>query len=70
MAPPGVPAEQIAILRTAFMATMRDKDFLADAEMTRFVVAPSSGQRVQELVEKLYATPKAIVERAKDLVRP
>ena len=70
VAPPGVPAEQIAILRTAFMATMRDKDFLADAEKARIDVAPSSGEKVQALVERLYATPKAIVERAKDLVRP
>ena len=70
LAPPGVPAEQVAILRAAFMATMRDKDFLADAEKTRIDVAPSSGEKVQELVERLYATPKAIVERARELVRP
>jgi tripartite-type tricarboxylate transporter receptor subunit TctC len=70
VAPPGVPAEQIAILRAAFMATMRDRDFLADAEKTRIDVAPSSGEKVQELVERLYATPKAIIERAKELVRP
>jgi tripartite-type tricarboxylate transporter receptor subunit TctC len=70
VAPPGVPAEQIGILRAAFTATMRDKDFLADAEKARIDVAPSSGERVQALVERLYATPKVIVERAKELVRP
>ena len=70
LAPPGVPAEQIRILRAAFAATMQDKDFLADAERTRVDVVPTSGEQVQQLIDKLYATPKQIVERAKDLVKP
>ena len=70
LAPPGVPAEQLKILRAAFAATMQDKDFLADAERTRIDVVPTSGEKVQQLVERLYATPKATVERAKELVRP
>ena len=70
VAPPGVPAEQINLLRSAFAATMRDKDFLADAEKARIDITPSSGERVQKVVERLYATPKAVVERARELVRP
>jgi hypothetical protein len=70
LAPPGVPAEPIRILRAAFAATMQDRDFLADAERTRIDVVPSSGERVQQLVAQLYATPKATVERAKDLIKP
>ena len=49
---------------------MADKDFLADAERTRVDVVPSTGEQVQQLVERIYATPKPIVERAKELVRP
>ena len=70
LAPPGVPVEALAILRTAFAATMRDKHFLADAERARIDVVASTGERVQQLVEQLYAAPKATVERAKDLVKP
>jgi len=70
LAPPGVPAEPIRILRAAFAATMQDKDFLADAERTRIDVVPSSGEKVQQLVEQLYATPRTIVERSKDLIKP
>jgi hypothetical protein len=33
-------------------------------------VVPSTGEQVQQLVEQIYATPKPIVERAKELVRP
>jgi tripartite-type tricarboxylate transporter receptor subunit TctC len=70
LAPPGVAAEPLGLLRAAFAATMQDNDFLADAERTRIVVVPSSGERVQRLVGELYASPKATVERAKELVKP
>jgi tripartite-type tricarboxylate transporter receptor subunit TctC len=70
LAPPGFAAEPLKILRAAFRATMQDAEFLADAERTRIDVVPSSGERVQQLVEQLYATPKATVERAKDLIKP
>jgi tripartite-type tricarboxylate transporter receptor subunit TctC len=69
LAPPGVAAEPLAILRAAFAATLQDKEFLADAERARIDVVASSGERVQQLVEQLYATPKATVERAKELVK-
>ena len=59
-----------ALLRAAFTATMQDRDFLADAERTRIDIAPSTGEKVQALVERLLAMPKAVVERAKELVRP
>jgi tripartite-type tricarboxylate transporter receptor subunit TctC len=70
LAPPQVAAEPLAILRRAFAATMQDKDFLADAERARIDVVASTGERVQQLVEQLYATPKPIVERAKELIKP
>jgi tripartite-type tricarboxylate transporter receptor subunit TctC len=70
LAPPGVAADPLKILRAAFAATMQDKEFLADAERTRIDVVPTTGEKVQRLVEQLYATPKATVERAKDLIKP
>jgi tripartite-type tricarboxylate transporter receptor subunit TctC len=70
LAPPGIAPEPLAILRTAFAATLQDKEFLADAERTRIDVVASSGEKVQQLVEQLYAAPKATVERAKELIKP
>ena len=58
------------ILRAAFDATMQDPAFLADAEKMRISIAPLSGAKVQDIVEKLYATPKALVDRAKQVIRP
>jgi tripartite-type tricarboxylate transporter receptor subunit TctC len=70
IAPPGTPAEQIATLRTAFDATMKDPQFLADADTVRIAITPLSGAKVQDIVQKLYATPKAIVERARQVIKP
>jgi tripartite-type tricarboxylate transporter receptor subunit TctC len=70
IAPPGTPPEQLNTLRTAFDATMKDKDLLEEAEKLRIDIEPLSGAKVQELVDKLYATPKEIVERARQAIRP
>jgi len=67
--PPDTPAEQLNILRTAFDVTMKDKQFLDEAEKLRIDIAPLSGSKVQELVQKIYASPKDIVERAKKAIR-
>jgi tripartite-type tricarboxylate transporter receptor subunit TctC len=68
--PPGTPAEHVASLRAAFDATMADKAFLEDAEKLRIDISPLPGTKVQELVQKLYATPKDIVEQARQAIRP
>ena len=70
IAPPGTPIEQVNILRAAFEATMKDRAFLEDAERTRIDINPSPGGKIQQLVETLYATPKNIVERAKEVIKP
>jgi tripartite-type tricarboxylate transporter receptor subunit TctC len=63
--PPGTPAAQIATLRRAFDDTMRDGQFLAEAQKSRLQLAPATGAAVQEAVTKFFATPTELVERAK-----
>jgi hypothetical protein len=67
--PPGVPAERVAMLRKAFMDTVRDKDFLADAAKGNFEVRPVAGEAIQALVGELYATPPAIVQKTTRLLQ-
>jgi tripartite-type tricarboxylate transporter receptor subunit TctC len=66
----GTPPELVTTLRAAFDATMRDPQFLADADKMRIDISPLPGTTVQDLVGKLYATPKAIVEQARAAIRP
>jgi len=70
MLPPGVAAGRTEVLRKAFDATMADQDFIADAERMGLEIAPASGKRVQDLVDRLYASPEAIVKRAKAALTP
>jgi tripartite-type tricarboxylate transporter receptor subunit TctC len=64
LAPPDVPADRAAALRKAFMDTMQDKDFLAEAEKQKLEITPVSGEEVQKLVAEVYATPAAIAQKA------
>jgi tripartite-type tricarboxylate transporter receptor subunit TctC len=59
-APPGLPEERLRALRTAFDATMRDKDFLAEAQRLDLEVRPVSGPDIDELVASLNKTPSEI----------
>jgi tripartite-type tricarboxylate transporter receptor subunit TctC len=68
-APPDVPAERIAALRTAFDAVMRDGDFLAEASRLALEVRPASGRAVQALLGEIYASPPAVVARASELLK-
>jgi tripartite-type tricarboxylate transporter receptor subunit TctC len=68
-APPNLPAERVAALRTAFMDTMKDKDFLTEAEKTDLEINPVSGEDVEKLVKEIYATPADIVAKAKDAAK-
>ena len=63
IAPPGVPADRIAILRRAFIALAKDQEFLAEAERLKIEVAPLSGEEVDKIVALIAATPPDIAER-------
>jgi tripartite-type tricarboxylate transporter receptor subunit TctC len=63
-APPDIPADRKAALIAAFEQTMRDPEFLAEAQKLGMDVNPLSAQAVHDLVAELYATPKPVIEKA------
>lgn len=63
--PPGVPADRIAALRTAFDNMVKDPALLADAKKRRALVIPKKGAAVQAIVMKILATKPEIVAEAK-----
>jgi tripartite-type tricarboxylate transporter receptor subunit TctC len=69
-APPGIPADRAAALRKAFDETMKDAEFLAEAEKMKVEVTPMTGDEVNGLLKELYATPKAAVEKAAKAMAP
>jgi tripartite-type tricarboxylate transporter receptor subunit TctC len=70
LVPPGTPPDRVKILRDAFAATFKDKEFLADAEKVKIVISPLSGGEVQKVVKSLYEAPKEVVDRAKKAIQP
>ena len=69
--PPGVPAERVAALRAAFAATMADPEFLAEGErMGLGLNAPRTGAQIQEVMERAYQSPPAVIERLRQLNTP
>jgi tripartite-type tricarboxylate transporter receptor subunit TctC len=68
VAPPGVPADRATALRTAFMETMTDKDFLVDAEKAKMEITPVSGDQVDKLVKRIYATPPEVAKTAATMI--
>jgi tripartite-type tricarboxylate transporter receptor subunit TctC len=63
VAPPGVPADRVAALRTAFMELAKDKEFLAEAERTKTEVALIPGKDVQSIVALISTTPADVAAR-------
>lgn len=62
---PGTPPEIATLLQKSFMATMNDPAFLADAKQRGLDIEPMEGSEIQALVEQLYTTPPAVVERVR-----
>jgi tripartite-type tricarboxylate transporter receptor subunit TctC len=65
LAPPDMLADRVAMLRKAFSDTMKDKDFLVDADKSQLEINPVSGEEVEKLVKEVFATPADIIAKAK-----
>jgi tripartite-type tricarboxylate transporter receptor subunit TctC len=64
LAPPEIPAERLEVLRRGFDATLGDPAYLADMQHQRLEVeAPSSGEDLTAVVDRIAKTPPAVVQR-------
>jgi hypothetical protein len=63
VAPPDIPAERLAELRTAFMAMAKDPAFLAEGEKSMLEIAPISGAAMDKIISLIAATPPEVAER-------
>ena len=71
LAPPAVAAERLAALRQAFSATMADAEFRAEGEKIGLGLnAPRTGAQIQDVVERAYRSPPAVLDRLRQLNTP
>jgi tripartite-type tricarboxylate transporter receptor subunit TctC len=65
LAPPDVPADRAAALRSAFAATLRDPAFLKDAQQARLPIDLVTGAEADKLLKDSTAAPPAVIDRLK-----
>lgn len=67
-APPGVPADRVAILRQAFKDTMDDKAYQDDVAKQKLEFTPKFGEELQEIIASIARAPKSVTDRYNEIV--
>ena len=68
VAPPGVPADRMEALRTSFFDTMKDPQFIAEAQKQEMVIDPSDHVEMEKMINYTYTIDDRIVAKAKSLI--
>jgi tripartite-type tricarboxylate transporter receptor subunit TctC len=69
VSPPGMPIARMQALRSAFMATAVDPEFLADAARMQIDIVAASGTEVEAFIARVAASSPTVVERARRAIR-
>lgn len=67
---PEVPAERVQALRAAFMATMKDPEFITESRKIGLDIDAVDGEEVQRLIGKIYSAPPSLIARVKAALQP
>ncbi len=62
--PPNVPADRLKALREAFMQTMKDKDFLTEAEKIGLDIDPVTGEEIETALKRFASFPPEVLRKA------
>ena len=65
---PGVPADRVQALRRAFDATMKDPQFISEAEKLGMDMSPSTGEEAQKFSDLIANTPAQVLARARAII--
>jgi tripartite-type tricarboxylate transporter receptor subunit TctC len=63
--PPNVPPARVAAMRRAFDATLKDPEFLAEADKLKLEIDPMSGEELAKMLEDIAKTPADVVTRVR-----
>ena len=65
MASPNLPKERLAVLRKAFLDTMKDREFLADAQKMNLDIDIATAEEVEQTLKEFVSYPRNVIERAR-----
>jgi tripartite-type tricarboxylate transporter receptor subunit TctC len=68
VAPPGVPADRVKMLRDSFDKAINDPALLAEAEKRRLEIDPTKWDEMESLAKEVMATPPDVVARMRKLL--
>jgi tripartite-type tricarboxylate transporter receptor subunit TctC len=68
VAPPGVPADRVAVLRRAMASTLADPEMLAYARGHVLALDVGSSDELNAIVRDMLATPKPVVSKAREIL--
>jgi tripartite-type tricarboxylate transporter receptor subunit TctC len=68
--PPGVPADRVRAVEAAFLKSLKDPEFLAEAEKTRMTVSPIAGTELRNMIVEGLSMPAAMKERLRPILAP
>lgn len=63
--PPGTPANRVRILHDAFHATLKDPEFLVEAQKARLAIDPITGAEMKQLVADVFKLDAAMIAKLK-----
>lgn len=67
--PPGTPKERVETLRNAFVATMKDSEFLAEARKSKLDIEPVSGEELHKTIGRLFKLEPALVGNLNEILK-
>lgn len=67
--PPGTPKERTQILRKAFMDTLKDPDFVAEAKRSKLEIDPIAGEELEKVVHDLFGLDTNLLARLKEVLK-
>jgi tripartite-type tricarboxylate transporter receptor subunit TctC len=67
--PPGTPKDRVRLLQKAFMDTMKDAEFLADAKKAQLDIAPVPGEEVEKTVARFFKLDAALVAKLREILK-
>ena len=70
VAPPGIPADRVAAIRTAFAKMIVDPAFLKDAETQKLELDPTPAAEIEKVIKLFATTPDDIGQRLTDAITP
>lgn len=65
--PPRVPNDRLIVLQKAFIATMKDPEFLAETKKANLVVSPIDGPGIAKIVAELYTVEPKLLARFREI---